>query len=146
MGGQLVSEGDLTAAEEEAWVLDRHRQVAEYLASLGHPHGQIGEWPAWHLAPYVSIWAVESLKAPGSVGWWAICGDLPTDYCSVEEPRHPRTAMRTFAATWRAAASDKRPDGTLGSTGLPASLAPLLLSRADLLTTLADDDENWTDL
>ena len=82
---------------------------------------------------------------PGWVGWWAISGDLPTDYCSCEEPRHPRTAARTFAATWRAAADDVRPDGTLGETELPASLAEMLRSRADILDDWAKDDENWPD-
>src|SRR6185312_5607819 len=119
---------------------------AAYLARQdGLRHGEIGEWPAWHVAPYVSIWAIESVVAPGSVGWWAICGDLPTDYCSCEEPRHPRTAARTFAASWRAAAADVRPDGTLGETDLPASLSDMLRSRAEILENWADNDENWSE-
>jgi len=136
---------EISEAEEEAWVLERRAEVATYLARQGLRHGEIGEWPAWHVAPYVSIWAVESLARPGWVGWWAISGDLPTDYCSCEEPRHPRTAARTFAATWRAAADDVRPDGTLGETELPASLAEMLRSRADILDDWAKDDENWPD-
>jgi hypothetical protein len=141
-----VNEDELSEAAEEAWVLDRREDVVAYLARLGHPVGEVGDWPAWHLAPYVSIWAIESLSRPGWVGWWAISGDLPTDYCTVEEPRHPRTAVKAFAATWRAAANDLRSDGTLGETGLPASLAPLLASRADFLTDLAEDDEIWIDV
>ncbi|WP_353072428.1 DUF4826 family protein [Tunturiibacter gelidoferens] len=42
--------------------------VTEYLAKEGLDHGKVGSWPAWHLVPYVSIWAVESLLAPGHVG------------------------------------------------------------------------------
>nr|MEA2798714.1 hypothetical protein [Phenylobacterium sp.] len=136
---------DFTDDDEEAWVLERRTEVERYLAEQGLAHGGVASWPAWHIAPYVSIWAIQSLKAPGWIGWWAICGHLPTDYCSAEEPRHPRTAVRTFATNWRAAGNDVRPDGTLGSTGLPASLAPLLLSRAEVLEAWAEDDENWSE-
>ncbi len=53
---------------EERWCSDQRRLVDDYLRSQGVEHGQIGEWPAWHIAPYVSIWAVESRVRPGSIG------------------------------------------------------------------------------
>src|SRR5437764_5727586 len=36
--------------------------------------------PRWFLSPYVAVWAVRSRANPDRVGWWAISGDLPTDY------------------------------------------------------------------
>jgi len=93
---------EISEQEEEAWCAERRDLVAKYLASQpGLEHGEIGEWPAWHVAPYVSIWAIESLANPGSVGWWAISGDLPGDYCSAAGRRHPRLALRHFAQSWR---------------------------------------------
>lgn len=65
--------------KEEHWCKAQRLQVIEYLSSQSLLHGEVGEWPAWDVYPYVSIWAVESIKRPGFVGWWAIAGDLPTD-------------------------------------------------------------------
>lgn len=52
-------------AVEEKWCSERRSELAVYLKREGVTHGSIGEWPAWHIAPYVSIRAVESAKRPG---------------------------------------------------------------------------------
>lgn len=85
---------------EASWVSDARTQVAEYLSQQGLEHGPVGDWPAWHLAPMVSIWAVESLEGPGRVGWWVIYGDLPTDYVSGTGIGAPREAVAAFARRW----------------------------------------------
>ena len=84
-------------ATEHRWCADRRVEVADYLAAEGVAHGQIGAWPAWHVAPYVSVWAIESKRKPGWVGWWVLCGDLPTDYVSAATIKHPRKAVEAFA-------------------------------------------------
>ena len=58
----------------EEWIAECREQIALYLATQGVQHGPIGEVPAWSLYPHVAIWAIESCKTPGYVGWWAICG------------------------------------------------------------------------
>jgi len=80
-------------AQEEKWCEERRAEVAAYLKAEGVSHGRIGEWPEWHVAPYASIWAIESAARPEWVGWWVICGDLPTDYVSADTIKHPRDAM-----------------------------------------------------
>jgi hypothetical protein len=62
---------------EERWCEEQRTVVADYLRSQKVRHGRIGEWPAWHVAPCASIWAIESLARPEWIGWWVICGDLP---------------------------------------------------------------------
>jgi hypothetical protein len=112
------------SAVEEHWCDECHRTVAEYLAKQSVVHGEVGSWPAWHVAPYVSIWAIESLLAPGHVGWWAICGDLPTDYLSAATIKHPRKALLAFADLWKEVAEYMqrdwlipiRPSGHLSKT------------------------------
>jgi hypothetical protein len=65
-----VSNDDETEEEiPEEWFAECREQIALYLAAHGVPHGSIGEVPAWSLYPYVAIWAIESGKAPGWVGW-----------------------------------------------------------------------------
>ena len=52
-------------AVEESWCSHQRAQVAAYLANEKLAHGEIGEWPAWHIAPIVAVWAIESKKRPG---------------------------------------------------------------------------------
>ncbi|SRR5258708_1465116 len=134
--------------DEEQWCAERRTQVAEYLAGAGMTHGDIGEWPAWHVAPYASVWAIESLKSPGSVGWWVICGDLPTDYVSAADIRHPREAVRAIALRWREIVpylerGESHPIITIGNPNTFKTLAPLLKARAELLANCAEDDTEW---
>jgi Domain of unknown function (DUF4826) len=70
---------------EESWCNAQRDAVANYLRSQRLEHGEIGDWPAWHVAGCVAIWAVESKARPEWIGWWVISGDLPTDYCSAAD-------------------------------------------------------------
>ena len=135
----------------EHWCNEQRKQVAEYLQSQQVKHGRIGKIPAWHVAPYVSIWAIESLARPEWIGWWVICGDLPTDYISssdVQSPQHPRKAVRAIANRWlkQAEAWHKGQDYDGIRIGGPLShqeLAPLLETRAKLLLEWVDQDSLW---
>jgi hypothetical protein len=135
---------------EEAWIMEQRAAVENYLRSQRVKYGQIGEWPAWHVVPYVSVWAIESRSERGAIGWWAIAGDLPTDYISGKDvtPVHPREAMRAFARQWlRLVESSKQgqelEDYRIAGDSSPQELAPLLQSRAQLLLQWADDDSLW---
>lgn len=137
-------------ANEEQWCDARRQDVIDYLGRQAVRHGEVGEWPAWHIAPYVSIWAIESCTAPGWVGWWAICGDLPTDYVSAAEIKHPREAVRAIAQRWRDASQfmargEAHPTITIGSPAEWPELAPMLRSRAGILHEWAEDDDLWDD-
>jgi len=140
--------GDPAPEGEGRWCVERRAEVVAYLEREGVEHGRVGDWPAWHLSPYVSIWAIESVAHAGSVGWWAICGDLPTDYISARTIKHPRDAMRALAERWVDVASylgrgEAHPSIQLGSSESRSQLAPLLLSRAKLLIEWANDNAVW---
>ncbi len=107
-------------AVEEKWCADQKAQVTAYLVREGVVHGQIGEWPAWHIAPIASVWAIESKKSPGWVGWWVICGDLPCDYVAADTIKHPREAVRAIAQSWleQSKLMEK------GQTGASVSIGP----------------------
>ena len=133
---------------EEQWCQERRAQVEEYLRRESVDHGRIGEWPAWHVAPYVSVWAVESKSRPNWIGWWVICGDLPTDYLSAANIADPREALRAFGERWRELArvmadEDHAPDVRIGGPGDGVALAGPLKSRASMLLEWADDNEVW---
>jgi hypothetical protein len=132
--------------EERAWAVANRPKIIEYLSKQGVKHGRVGDLPAWHIVPKVSIWAVESFTLPGSVGWWLIYGDLPTDYCSSNECRHPRLALRRIAEGWQTSLAETKPsDEVIGSTKIPAKFSSLLSTRAMLLLKFADDDGLWPD-
>lgn len=136
---------------EERWCEAQRKTVADYLKSQGVKHGEIGEWPAWHVAPYVSIWAIESFKKHGWIGWWVICGDLPTDYISsadIEPPQHPRKAMQAITERWLQYSNSKKQgkdikDFHIGDSSSFKELAPLLAARANLLREWVQDDTLW---
>ena len=138
-------------AVEERWCDEQHAHVENYLRSQTVKHGRIGDWPAWHVAPYVSIWAIESLARPEWIGWWVISGDLPADYISsadVQPPQNPRKAIRAIAERWLKqveAWNDGRDFEGIRIIGSHShkELAPLLESRAKLLTEWADNDSLW---
>jgi hypothetical protein len=137
-------------AVEEQWCEERRAQVTTYLHDERVEHGRVGEWPAWHVAPYVSLWAIESKKRPDWIGWWVICGNLPTDYISAAKIKHPRDAIRAFAEEWRhqaklMASGEGRADIYIGDQKNWASLAPLLETRASILLEWANDDSLWED-
>lgn len=133
------------------WRRDQRQIVVDYLRRQGVEHGAIGEWPAWHLSPYVSIWAIESIARPGWIGWWVIAGDLPTDYISssdVDGPQDPRKVMKVFARNWIELITAWKngsnvENTTIGELGQRDILAPLLQSRAQVLAEWADDDSYW---
>jgi hypothetical protein len=135
---------------EEEWCMERRAQVIEYLNREKVIHGEVGEWPAWHVAPYTSIWAIESKKNPGWVGWWVICGDVPADYVSAASIKHPREALKAFGESWRRQSIlMTKGTGSPRTVGFPkeswVELAPLLKARAKILLEWAKDDSIWED-
>ena len=134
--------------DEEEWIAQERQKVLAYLASEQCEHGGVGEWPAFHLDPYIALWAIQSPTAPGRIGWWAISGDLPTDYISSGSGYHPRDALRHFSAEWLSVAASMRrgemhPRTKMGKPELWPAMAPLLEKRAYLLKDYAEDDSLW---
>ena len=133
---------------EERWCEDRLAEVIEHLAAVKVPHGRVGDWPAWHFAPYVSVWGIESADRPGWVGWWVIAGDLPTDHLAAETANHPRRAIRAFGERWSEVAAhmlrgEPHPAMTIGEPEDWPQLGDLLRRRAELLISFADDEAIW---
>lgn len=135
-------------AEEEQWLDERQDEVYEYLKREGVTHGRVEEWPSWYVTPYVSVWAIESAKEPETVGWWVICGDLPTDYISSTDIENPREAVSEFAKRWIEVAEymskgKLHPTIKIGNPDNYHELGPLLISRAETLNKWVKDDSNW---
>jgi hypothetical protein len=135
-------------SNEEQWVAAQRKLVEEYLFREKVDHCGVGEWPAFHVHPHVALWAVQSKRTPGAIGWWAISGDLPTDYISSNDGRHPREALRAISQHWREVSDfmlrgEDHPDVRIGTPDQWPKLGDLLRRRAQILQEYADDDGMW---
>ena len=133
---------------EDSWIAEQRKVVEDYLRDQGVDHRGVGEYPAFHVYPYLALWAVQSKKTLGMIGWWAISGDVPTDYISGSEGRHPRIALRAFAREWRKLSGsmlrgEERPDYVIGTRDQWPILGDLLQRRAEILQDYADDADLW---
>ncbi len=141
---------DLEDAKEEAWCAAEREKVMVYLQTQNCHHAGVGERPAFHIDPYIALWAVQSPTHPGRIGWWALSGDCPTDYMSSASGYHPRDALRYFSSEWlRASDAMKRGESyegvKIGRPELWPKMAPLLRTRAEILRKYAEDDDWWDD-
>ena len=141
---------ELEYEKEAAWVASEREKVISYLVTQKCAHAGVGEWPAFHIDPYIALWAIQSPSHPGRIGWWAISGDCPTDYMSSASGYHPREALRYFSSEWLAASEAMKRgepyEGVkIGKPELWPEMAPLLQTRAEILREYAEDDGWWTD-
>jgi hypothetical protein len=130
--------------DEAAWAGAQRERIVEYLASQRVDHGGVSLGPRWFLSPYVAVWAVRSNANPDQIGWWAISGDLPTDYITCTDERDDADVLLSFSRQWKEAAAQMSagkqvPGYRIGPPGGEKELAPLLLSRAELLEDFAND-------
>ena len=133
--------------EEATWVARQRDVVIDYLARERCEHSGVSQEPRWFVSPYVAVWAVRSKANPDRVGWWAVSGDLPTDYITASHQKSTGDVLISFAKQWRAAADrmtrgEHADDYVVGDPSQAKSLAPLLLKRAELLQQFGEDLNN----
>ena len=141
---------EMSDVEESSWLSQRRDELMRYLERQGLEHGAIAPEPYWFVAPHVSIWGIGSLKAPGRVGWWAVCGDHPTDYVSSGGLTRPREVLRAIGERWLEVSSymlqgRPHPTVTIGRPEDWPKLGDLLNRRAKIFLMWANDDAVWSD-
>ena len=132
------------------WVDEERNRVVKYLAGQGIENPNVGSWPAFDVAPKFAIWAVESKKSPGKIGWWAFSGDCPTDYVLEAGKCHPRHALGLLLDNWKRyypiMKSGEQPDEMkFGDGNNLKELGELLEKRVELLSEWHNDDALWED-
>ena len=133
---------------EANWLRKQRDQSVGYIEKQGIKHRGVSEEPEWFVAPYVSLWTVESGEKPGAIGWWVISGDLPTDYLSGNDATDPRSALGAFAVRWEEVSTymlrgEDHPAMQIGKSENRKELGDLLLRRARILHDWIDDDSLW---
>jgi hypothetical protein len=145
-----MDDGSVKATTGGDWIAEERGKVLEYLERQGIQSGQIGQWPAWQMPPYLAVWAAESFATPGQVGWWVISGAVPTDYVGFHEAGQPREVIRHFARQWAELShfmlrGEPHPEMNVGGPDQWPELGDLLQRRAAILDQLAADDSVWED-
>ena len=143
-------EDDPAAVED--WLTDQRSGILKYLQRQPDEFGQLGEVAAWHLYPHLSVWVVESTEYPDCIGHWVISGDVPTDYLhgdEIEGKSHPQKAVKLFGQKWKEVSEAWLRGESVGHWSIDGKdpnteLAPLLLSRAQFLVDLGNNDEYWS--
>ena len=136
--------------DEDIWIAAQRNYAEDYLREQRVEHLGVGEYPAFHMHPYLALWAVQSQCSPGWIGWWVVTGDVPADYITAGERRHPREALRAFAHHWQELSAfmlrgEEHPDVRIGTPDQWPELGDLLRRRAKIIHGYADDDELWTE-
>ena len=134
--------------KDEKWVAEQRQQAVAYLEREAVRHGGVGDWPAFHVSPYIAIWAVQSNVAAGKIGWWVATGDCPSDYISGKGIVNPRVAMDAFSRGWKSMAvymkKGRNPPGSrIGTAQNRKVLGRLLHRRATVLAQWASDRDVW---
>ena len=133
---------------EARWLVEQRGNVQRYLGVQGVQHGGVAPQAAWFVAPDVSVWTVESVAMPGAIGWWAISGDLPTDYLSGHDATDAKSALAAFSSRWRKVArymlrGEAHPTIKIGNRADGPELGDLLQRRARILDDWVNDNEIW---
>lgn len=137
----------ITDPEDAAWASRQREIVEQYLVRQQCEHDGVSREPRWFVFPYIAVWAVRSKANPDRVGWWAISGDLPTDYITASGQRSVGDVLISFANQWDAAASrmsrgEHLPGYIVGVPSQVEELAIMLQSRAKLLRKFGEELNN----
>jgi hypothetical protein len=129
---------------DAAWIVEQRNRVLEYLASQKVQHAGVSLEPRWFLSPYVAVWAVRSNTHADRIGWWAISGDVPTDYMTCTTERSASDVLLSFSRQWKTLAAEmavgkRLPRYHIGPAGSEKEFAEMLLTRAELLVDFAND-------
>ena len=111
--------------EIEDWWSTCREKLEQRMAEDGIVHGTCGDEPLSYCMQFACVCAVEAPEQPGTVGWWAISGDLPTTYLPAAEIPDPREFLRTVSRRWSDAveameSGDAPGEATIGHPGLAA--------------------------
>lgn len=136
------------AIKEQVWFAEQKKQVEDYLQAERIEHLGVNEAPAFYVYPYIALWSVQSKVAPGYIGWWAISGDVPTDYISSDNCKSPREALRCISIRWLEGADhmlrgESPPGFNIGTPEQWPLLGELLRKRAMVIQEFAEDESLW---
>ena len=131
-----------------AWNSSMRERAISYLKAQGIDSPQVGDWPAFDVAPEFGIWCVESKKQEGKIGWWVFAGNCPTDYVLEDGQCHPRAALTNLVKQWLNCIPHMKdgrqpPAIKFGDGSNIRELGDLLERRVGIFKDWIADDDLW---
>ncbi|WP_333796503.1 DUF4826 family protein [Rheinheimera sp.] len=120
------------------WVRQQFQKANLHLAEQGIVMDNVAVQESRYLPPYVAVWKINALNRQG---YWAISGDLPTDYLEASGAIDAREALRAFSLRWQMKAQQLMNAGVQDQT--TADYIQLLISRAHSLYDLFESENLW---
>ncbi|MEE1978773.1 DUF4826 family protein [Shewanella xiamenensis] len=148
MTEQAVDQAQPTISPEEMeklrqeWVRTQFQKANRFLAEKGVIPSKVLADESRYLAPYLAIWKMES-KRPTTKTYWVMSGDLPSDFVDVKVAKTARDAVRHFSMMWQMQAENLIRSGATRRDATQAKFALLLVSRAESLYRMHNDEKLW---
>ncbi|MGL5490962.1 MAG: DUF4826 family protein [Shewanella sp.] len=148
MTEQAVDQAQPTITPEEMeklrqeWVRTQFQKANRFLAEKGVIPSKVLADESRYLAPYLAIWKMES-KRPTTKTYWVRSGDLPSDLVDVKVAKTARDAVRHFSMMWQMQAENLIRSGATRRDATQAKFAQLLVSRAESLYRMHNDEKLW---
>ena len=148
MTEQAVDQAQPTISPEEMeklrqeWVRTQFQKANRFLAEKGVIPSKVLADESRYLAPYLAIWKLES-KRPTTKTYWVMSGDLPSDFVDVKVAKTARDAVRHFSMMWQMQAENLIRSGATRRDATQAKFAQLLVSRAESLYRMHNDEKLW---
>lgn len=148
MTEQAVDQAQPTISPEEMeklrqeWVRTQFQKANRFLAEKGVIPSKVLADESRYLAPYLAIWKMES-KRPTTKTYWVMSGDLPSDFVDVKVATTARDAVRHFSMMWQMQAENLIRSGATRRDATQAKFAQLLVSRAESLYRMHNDEKLW---
>lgn len=141
MTEQVADQTQEMEAKRQEWIREHFQKANKFLAEKGVMPSNVLVDECRYLAPFVAIWKIES-KQPKKQTYWVMSGDLPSDYVDVSVAQTARDAMRHFSMMWQMKAENLHRSGVTKEK-TQADFANLLVSRAEDLYKMANDEKIW---
>ena len=126
----------------QEWVRAQFQKANRFLAEKGVIPSKVLADESRYLAPYLAIWKMES-KRPSTKTYWVMSGDLPSDFVDVKVAKTARDAIRHFSMMWQMQAENLVRSGATRRDATQAKFAQLLVSRAESLYRMHNDEKLW---
>ena len=132
----MTKQKELTEEEQQQWVRKQYQAATKYLAEKGLVTQSVKVEDSRYLIPFIAIWKLTLID--GSK-YWVLSGDLPTDHSSIDIATTARGALKHFSLKWQMQAENL----LQGTNNEQTEFANLLVSRAESLYTISEDDKLW---
>lgn len=135
---QNKTSAEQVEAARQKWVNECFQECNKYLAQKGILTKKVLVDQSRYLAPIVALWKV---KTQDGKQLWVITGKVPADHVAASVSSDPRELLRHFSLTWQMKAQSILNQETVDK--VQADFAQLLITRAEGLYQLFEDDKLW---